>query len=70
MTDNDKFDYYIAYCAGLKEAIKQIQLAREFLRGSTYSTDRLVNLMVNSIEEHIKDMTDENRILCDKEFCK
>ena len=70
MTDDDKFDYYIAYCEGLKQAIKQTHLVREFLRGSTYSTDRLINLIVTSIEEHIKDMTEEDRILCDKEFCK
>lgn len=51
---------------GLELAKKHITYAREFLRGSSYSTDRLVGMMFNSINEHINDLTDNSRQLCVK----
>lgn len=52
------------HIAGLKDAKRQIDSAREFLRGSTYSADRLINLMHHLIDGAIEDLQKPEKELC------
>jgi hypothetical protein len=63
---NNEFDYNGARTEGLKSAQNSIKMVREFLRGSTYSTDRLVNMMLMTIQEEIDDLHDDTRQMCSK----
>ncbi len=62
----NNLDYAAAYIEGLESAQKSIKIVREFLRGSTYSTDRLINTILIMIQEEIDDLNNDDRQLCSK----
>ncbi len=67
LTEREKWIYNAGYVCGQRDAQKMIDGVREFLRGSTYSVDRLVGLMHASIEGSIQDKQyPDNRPLCKK----
>lgn len=51
---------------GLEMALHAIHNAREFYRGTTYSTDSLVGMMDRIINDWMLDSSDPKRQLCEK----
>lgn len=61
-----KRGYREGYIEGLLASKHHINSIREFLRGTTYSTDPLVNMIKCSIDETIEDMQNSKRVLSKK----
>lgn len=64
ITEEDR--YRKGMIEGLTRSLTAINHARDFYRGSTYSTDSLIGMMINIIHSWVLDLSDPGRQLCEK----